>query len=104
MKVDRSVEGIMVLIVTSFGVGFGVSIISVGGAGGWLLIMVAIALWVVAARDALVTIVAPRSVLLSPKVIMAVATLIIIIGMLLVFRGFPTESVGDSDAHGGFPQ
>ncbi len=104
MKVDRSVEGIMVLIVTSFGLGFGVSIISVGGAGGWLLIMVAIALWVVAARDALVTIVAPRSVLLSPKVIMAVATLIIIIGMLLVFRGFPTESVGDSGAHGGFPQ
>ncbi|VAV93137.1 hypothetical protein MNBD_ACTINO02-2730 [hydrothermal vent metagenome] len=101
MKVDRSVEGIMVLIVTLFGLGFGASIISVGGAGGWLLIVVAVVLWVAAARDALLTIVAPRSVVLSPKVIMAVATVIIIVGMLLVFRGFPTSAVGNGEALGG---
>lgn len=104
MKVDRSVEGIMVLIVTLFALGFGASIISVGGVGGWLLIVVAVILWVVSTRDALVTIVAPRSVLLSPKVIMAVATLIIIVGMLLVFRGFPTEAVGNNESLGSLPQ
>jgi double zinc ribbon protein len=104
MKVNRSVEGIMVLIVTVFGVGFGASIISVGGAGGWLLIVLGVALWVVAAREAAVTIAAPRQALLSPKVIMGVATAIIILGMLLVFRGFPTEAIGADESLGGIPR
>lgn len=93
MKANHPVEGVMVLFVTLFSVGFGVSIISVGGVGGWALVAIGIGLWAAAVRDGYAAVTDPAQMVLSTRVILGAATTAIIIGMLLVFRGFPTDAV-----------
>ena len=93
MKANHPVEGVMVLFVTLFSVVFGLPIISVGGVGGWALVAIGIGLWAAAVRDGYAAVTDPTQMVLSTRVILGAATAAIIIGMLLVFRGFPTDAV-----------
>jgi hypothetical protein len=86
MRVGLRVEGALALVLVVFAMAAGLAVVAAGNGGGWVLVLVGIATWLVAARDAYVVATRSDDAWLQPRAISLIAGVVIIAAAILVLR------------------
>lgn len=87
VRVGMSLEGVLTAVLVTFAIGTGFSIVVAGSAGGYVLLLVGIMAWLVAARDSYVVASgSPSDAWLQGRTISLMAAVMVLIAAILILR------------------
>ncbi len=86
LRVGRSVEGVLSAILAVFSLGAGFAVVAADNVGGWVLVVIGIAIWAGAARDAVRLARGDGEAWMGPRTLSIVAAVVVITASILVLR------------------